>query len=128
MDYQQTIDYLFSRLPMYSRIGAAAYKADLSNTIQLLEETGYEFTSAEYLGRTSPNPSTNNNLMHMFLLQGGKKVQEQELDHNEEIEVHLYKIEELFGMLDRNEIVQSMHVTAIFFALKKMGLLQFKPA
>ena len=92
---------------------------------ELLEETGYEFTTAEYLGRTSPNPSTNNNLMHMFLLQGGKKVQEQELDHNEEMEVHLYSLEELFGMLDRNEIVQSMHVTAIFFALKKMGLIKF---
>ena len=61
----------------------------------------------------------------MFLLQGGKKVQEQQLDHNEEIEVHLYTIEELIGMLDRNEIVQSMHVTAIFFALKKMGLIKF---
>ncbi|MEY4876367.1 MAG: hypothetical protein RL708_1516, partial [Bacteroidota bacterium] len=28
MNYQQTIDYLFSRLPMFHRIGAAAYKAD----------------------------------------------------------------------------------------------------
>lgn len=35
MTYQQTIDYLFTRLPMYSRIGAAAYKADLDNTIAL---------------------------------------------------------------------------------------------
>jgi dihydrofolate synthase/folylpolyglutamate synthase len=37
MNYQQTIDYLFSRLPMFSRIGAAAYKADLANTIRLCE-------------------------------------------------------------------------------------------
>ena len=37
MTYQQTIDYLFSRLPMFSRIGAAAYKADLTNTIRLCE-------------------------------------------------------------------------------------------
>lgn len=37
MTYQQTIDYLFSRLPMFSRIGAAAYKADLTNTIQLCD-------------------------------------------------------------------------------------------
>jgi len=37
LNYQQTIDYLFSRLPMYSRIGAAAYKADLTNTIRLCE-------------------------------------------------------------------------------------------
>lgn len=37
MNYQQTLDYLFTRLPMFSRIGAAAYKADLTNTILLCE-------------------------------------------------------------------------------------------
>jgi dihydrofolate synthase / folylpolyglutamate synthase len=40
MTYQQTLDYLFSRLPMFSRIGAAAYKADLTNTIRLCEFLG----------------------------------------------------------------------------------------
>src|ERR1700730_8307696 len=35
MTYQQTIDYLFSTLPMFSRIGMAAYKTDLTNTIEL---------------------------------------------------------------------------------------------
>lgn len=40
MDYQQTLDYLFTRLPMFSRIGAAAYKADLTNTIRLCKELG----------------------------------------------------------------------------------------
>ena len=35
MSYQETIDYLFSRLPMFQRIGAAAYKADLTNTIEI---------------------------------------------------------------------------------------------
>ena len=33
--YQQTIQYLFSRLPMFSRIGAAAYKKDLTNIRKL---------------------------------------------------------------------------------------------
>jgi dihydrofolate synthase/folylpolyglutamate synthase len=37
MNYPQTVDYLFARLPMFSRIGAAAYKADLGNTIRLCE-------------------------------------------------------------------------------------------
>ena len=37
MTYQQTLDYLFTRLPMFSRIGAAAYKADLTNTIRLCD-------------------------------------------------------------------------------------------
>jgi ADP-ribose pyrophosphatase len=39
---------------------------------ELLEETGYSFSSYEYLGKISANPSTNSNLMHMFLAKGGK--------------------------------------------------------
>ncbi|TXB64025.1 bifunctional folylpolyglutamate synthase/dihydrofolate synthase [Vicingus serpentipes] len=35
MTYQETLDYLFSQLPMYQRIGNAAYKVDLDNTIKL---------------------------------------------------------------------------------------------
>ncbi|MFT4522383.1 MAG: dihydrofolate synthase/folylpolyglutamate synthase [Bacteroidia bacterium] len=35
MTYQETLDFLFTQLPMYQRIGAAAYKKDLSNTIAL---------------------------------------------------------------------------------------------
>lgn len=37
MTYQETIEYLFTRLPMFSRIGAAAIKKDLHNTIILCE-------------------------------------------------------------------------------------------
>lgn len=37
MTYQQTLDYLFTKLPMFSRIGAAAYKKDLTNTWALLK-------------------------------------------------------------------------------------------
>ena len=37
MNYQQTLDYLYSQLPMYQRVGNAAYKADLKNTIELCE-------------------------------------------------------------------------------------------
>ena len=40
MTYQQCLDYLFSQLPMYQRIGQAAYKADLNNTIELLSRLG----------------------------------------------------------------------------------------
>jgi dihydrofolate synthase / folylpolyglutamate synthase len=37
MNYRQTVDYLFTRLPMFSRIGAAAIKKDLTNTINLCD-------------------------------------------------------------------------------------------
>ncbi len=40
MNYQQTIDYLYSQLPMFSRIGSAAYKEDLHNTIALCSSVG----------------------------------------------------------------------------------------
>ncbi|MBA3662988.1 MAG: bifunctional folylpolyglutamate synthase/dihydrofolate synthase [Bacteroidetes bacterium] len=40
MTYQQTLDYLFARLPMYQRVGAVAYKADLVNTIKIAEVLG----------------------------------------------------------------------------------------
>lgn len=35
MNYAQTLEYLYSQLPLFSRIGAAAYKKDLTNTITL---------------------------------------------------------------------------------------------
>lgn len=90
---------------------------------ELLEETGYEFKEAIYLGDTSPNPSTNANLMHMFLLKGGKLVQEQKLDEHEELEVLLVPLNELITMVLNHEIVQAMHVTTIFYALQKLGKL-----
>jgi len=40
MTYEQTLDYLFSRLPMFQRIGAAAYKANLDNTCKIVEYLG----------------------------------------------------------------------------------------
>lgn len=91
---------------------------------EALEETGYQFTNCVYLGDTSPNPSTNNNLMHMFLLTGGKKIKEQQLDHNEDIEVLSFSFEEFLDLLRKNKIVQSMHVTTIFYALQHLNYLK----
>ena len=88
---------------------------------ELLEETGFEFSQYQYLGKISPNPSTNNNWMHMFLATGGKKITEQQLDHNEEIEVVLLSIDELKQLLRENRIFQAMHVTTIIYALERMG-------
>jgi len=35
MTYQETLEFLYSQLPAYHRIGKAAYKNDLNNTIAL---------------------------------------------------------------------------------------------
>jgi dihydrofolate synthase/folylpolyglutamate synthase len=35
LSYTETLAYLFSKLPMFQRVGPAAYKADLTNTLKL---------------------------------------------------------------------------------------------
>ena len=34
MNYQDTIDYLFQKLPSYQRSGKSAYKADIGNIVK----------------------------------------------------------------------------------------------
>lgn len=36
-EYKAVLDYLYTQLPMFQRVGGAAYKKDLTNTIRLLE-------------------------------------------------------------------------------------------
>src|SRR5689334_21055941 len=53
MTYQQTIDYLFSALPMFSRIGSAAFKKDLTNVTALcqhLDNPQQKFKSVHIAG------------------------------------------------------------------------------
>lgn len=40
MSYEETLDYLYNKLPMFSRIGDAAIKKDLTNTIALCDFLG----------------------------------------------------------------------------------------
>ena len=92
---------------------------------ELLEETGYSFDSVEYLGKTSANPSTNSNWAHLYLATGGERTREQHLDPNEEIEVYLYTVDELRRLLREGGMAQSMHVTALFYGLQKLGYFTF---
>ena len=88
---------------------------------ELLEETGYSFSTFTPLGKISANPSTNSNLMHMFLATGGRKTAGQSLDHNEEIEVELLTIEEVKQLVKENKILQAMHVTCFLYAMLALG-------
>lgn len=40
MTYRETLDFMFSQLPMYHRIGAAAYKADIQPTVDMMAALG----------------------------------------------------------------------------------------
>ncbi|MCA0381664.1 MAG: bifunctional folylpolyglutamate synthase/dihydrofolate synthase [Bacteroidetes bacterium] len=74
MTYQQTIDYLYARLPMFTRIGAAAYKKDLHNTIALLNAIGnpqQQFKSIHIAG-TNGKGSTSHMLAAILQTHGYK--------------------------------------------------------
>ena len=74
MTYQQTIDYLYAQLPMYSRIGAAAYKEDLHNTIALcnaIDNPQTKFKSIHIAG-TNGKGSTSH-MLAAILQQAGYK-------------------------------------------------------
>lgn len=93
---------------------------------ELEEETGYRFESFAYLGKTCANPSTNSNWMHMYLALGGRLTGQQQLDDNEDIEVHLSTLNELKAILQQGLIIQSMHVTTCFYALQRLGELSLR--
>ena len=74
MTYRQTLDYLYQQLPMFHRIGAAAYKADLSNTISLckiLNNPERNFPSIHIAG-TNGKGSTSHFLASIFQEAGYK--------------------------------------------------------
>jgi 8-oxo-dGTP pyrophosphatase MutT (NUDIX family) len=87
---------------------------------ELQEETGYSFSNFYYLAQTAANPGVLNNFTSLYLATGGKKVAEQQLDYNEEIDIKLFPLEEVRQMLMNNEILQAMHSTCLFYGFAKM--------
>lgn len=74
MNYQQTIDYLYSRLPMFTRVGAVAFKKDLHNTIAMcaqLDNPQNKFKSI-HVGGTNGKGSTSHMLAAIFQQAGYK--------------------------------------------------------
>ena len=74
MTYQQTLDYLFSRLPMYQRDGVVAYKADIGNIVaasKTLENPHKKFKSIHIAG-TNGKGSVSHMLASIFQEAGYK--------------------------------------------------------
>jgi len=74
MTYQETIDYLFHKLPMFNRIGAAAFKNDITNTVRLceaLDQPQQKFKSIHIAG-TNGKGSTSHMLAAILQTAGYK--------------------------------------------------------
>ncbi len=88
---------------------------------ELLEETGYQFDNFKLLCTVYANPSTGNNHTTCYLATGGKKVQEQHLDAQEDIIVETYSIAALKQLLAENRIEQALHCTGLFYGLMMLN-------
>ncbi len=88
---------------------------------ELLEETGYASQNWLATGSVCPNPGLQNNWMHCFLALDAEKVAEPRLDETEHIEVLLMPLEDMIQRAVNGEFFQSLHVSALFFALAKLG-------
>jgi dihydrofolate synthase/folylpolyglutamate synthase len=74
MNYQQTIEFLYNRLPVFHRIGSAAYKPGLDNTIKLLSELKNPHNSFKsiHVAGTNGKGSVSNFLAAIFQQAGYK--------------------------------------------------------
>jgi len=74
MDYAETLQYLYTQLPMFTRVGSSAYKEDLTNTIELckrLDNPQDKFKSV-HIGGTNGKGSTSHMLAAVLQTAGYK--------------------------------------------------------
>jgi dihydrofolate synthase / folylpolyglutamate synthase len=75
MTYKETLQYLYQSLPMYQRVGGAAYKANLDNTIAIcnLLDNPYKNFKSIHIGGTNGKGSTSHYIASV-LQEAGYKV------------------------------------------------------
>ena len=72
MNYQETLDYLFTAAPMFQSVGAGAYKEGLSTTLALDEHFNHPHRSYKiiHVGGTNGKGSTSHTLAAILQLAG----------------------------------------------------------
>lgn len=99
--YQQTLDFLYQRLPMFSHVGAAAYKKDLGNILSLCNALGdpqHAFKSVHIAG-TNGKGSVSHMLAAVFQQAGyktGLYTSPHLLDFRERIRINGQMVDEAF--------------------------------
>ena len=118
MNYLQTLDYLYNKLPMFSRMGSAAFKKDLTNTLALCKHLGdpQKTFKSIHIGGTNGKGSTSHMLAAILQSAGfktGLYTSPHLYDFRERIKINGQMIEESF-VVDFVENIQSK--------LKKLNL------
>lgn len=81
---------------------------------ELLEETGYGGGEWRELMTIGQNPSTCNNWTHCFVATGVERLQDQQLDRTEDIDVVLFTREELLQMMINDQLKQALMLAPLW--------------
>ena len=129
MNYQQTLDVLFSQLPMFQRVGGPAYKSNLNNTIAICKMLGnpeQKFPSIHIAG-TNGKGSTSH-MIASVLQEAGYKVglytSPHLKDFRERIRINgkpIYK-KDVIQFIDKNRLFLEIQKVSFFEMTVGMAL------
>lgn len=91
---------------------------------ELREETGYVAESFELLGSGAPNPARYTNTVFYYLARNATYAGDEAWDHEEEFQVVLIPIAEVYEMLLRGEFANTVQQAALFYAMVRLGWLE----
>ena len=74
MNYQETLNYMYAQLPMFTRVGISAFKKDLTNTLLLCDQLGnpQQKFKTIHVGGTNGKGSTSHMLAAILQASGYK--------------------------------------------------------
>jgi dihydrofolate synthase/folylpolyglutamate synthase len=122
MSYEATLQWMFQQLPIYQRVGKAAYKADLTNTILLANHLGNpqrKFKSI-HVGGTNGKGSTSH-MLASVLMEAGYRVGLYTSPHLKDFRERI----RINGkMIDKNYVVEFIHNNKPFFEKHQLSFFE----
>lgn len=94
---------------------------------ELREETGYIGENARLLGSIHPNPAMQNNRCHLVLVENVRPEAGLEWDPDEELEVALKPVEEVYAMAYAGKITHAMALDALLLFTPHWATLRQRP-
>jgi dihydrofolate synthase/folylpolyglutamate synthase len=126
MTYQETLDYLFGRLPMYQRTGEAAYKADIGNIVAASKYLGNPHTQFKsiHIAGTNGKGSTAH-MLASILQESGYKVGLYTSPHLKDFRERI-KIDG--KMIAEKEVIHFVEENKVFFEKMELSFFEFTVA
>lgn len=122
MNYKETTEWMFGQLPMYQNQGAKAYKADLTNTLALVNHLNnpQKYFKSVHVAGTNGKGSVSS-MLASILQEAGYKVglftSPHLKDYRERIRINGHKIEESF-------VVHFVKNNKLFFEEKELSFFE----